>query len=401
MNQRDYIARILGRYGRVGAALLGILDAVPPWAPVILWVVGIYPLAYIFGPSRLGPGLSVYVVQPALWLSLAMISYLGWRFALRDRPRTATNLVLTGFLVGAFHLALWLLAGLAFGFGESTYGHSFKVVTGNLLYVGSILLAVELSRAVVVVGMSTRPGVALLVASSLFTLVGLPMGRWQLPSDSVQLARMAGEVLLPGFAENLLASYLALLGGPLPALAYRAVPELFELLSPILPKLPWTVSALVGTLGPGLGLWAVHSSALEAGDERQGSRAAWPVVSIAAVVLLWFNVGLLGVQPTLISGKSMEPAMTTGDIAVVRETPPEEIQVGDVIRFHHEGIHVVHRVVQVETVQDDRLFVTRGDANEELDPPVTEDRVEGVVVLTIPKIGWLGIGVRYLVGQLL
>ncbi len=401
MSHRDDIAQRFRRWGRPGAALLGILDATPPWAPIVLWVMGIYPLAYIFGPSRLGPGLSVYVVQPALWLSLATVGYLGWRFAVRGRPRTTTNLVLTGLLVGSFHLALWLLAGLAFGFGESTYGHSFKVVAGNLLYAGSILLAVELSRAVVVVSMSARPGVGLLVASSLFTLVGLPMGRWPPPGDSLQLARMGGELILPGFAENLLASYLALLGGPVPALAYRAVLELFELLSPILPKLPWTVSALVGTLGPGLGLWAVHSSVVEAGEERHGSQAAWPVVGIAAVVLLWFNVGLLGVQPTLISGKSMEPAMTTGDIAVVREAPPEEIQVGDVIRFNHEGIYVVHRVVQVETIQNGRIFITRGDANEELDPPVPQDRVEGVVILTIPKVGWLGIGVRYLVGQLL
>jgi signal peptidase len=366
---------------RVDALVRQVLMIVPPWALVGGWALAVYLWVNVAHAALLSPELSVYLVQPLLWLSLGAVSLFGWRVALVERPRPTPRLVLTGALVGAFHVALLVLAGLAFGFGSSPYGHSFLVLLGNAIYTGSMLLSVEMARAFLVVGMGRRPTLAIVSASLLFTLINVPLARWAGVSDLGTFGRLAGEILLPGFPRT--PHFPPGVLGSCP-LMYRGVLHAFEWLSPVLPRLPWAATAFVGTLGPVLGLILTHRTFQVRGSgERRSLGLALPILGLAAVALLWFNVGLFGVQPTVVSGVSMEPAMKAGDLAIVREVPAAEIEVGDVVRFRHEGVHVVHRVVETETDGGSSLQGT----GRRPGSPLSEDR-SGVVVLVAPK--WVG-----------
>jgi len=72
--------------------------------------------------------------------------------------------------------------------------------------------------------------------------------------------------------------------------------------------------------------------------------------------------------------------------------------VGDVIRFRQNGIDVIHRVVEVQGSGPGLVFTTRGDNNNTDDGPVSLDRYLGKVILTVPKIGWVGILFRQALG---
>jgi signal peptidase len=92
----------------------------------------------------------------------------------------------------------------------------------------------------------------------------------------------------------------------------------------------------------------------------------------------------------VISG-SMEPAIRTGSIVIVRPTHTEAIQTGDVIMFFSPDRKslTTHRVVGVESDSGLR-FITRGDANKNADMNAVEPgQVVGTVVHTIPYIGLL------------
>ena len=341
---------------------------------------------------------SYFAVQPLLWLSLAMVAFGAWFLGLRYRPNASPQLLFTGLLLGLFQVASLLLAGLAFGFGLSPFAHSFVGVIGNLLHIGCALLALELSRTVLVAGLTDRPILAVLVTSLFLTWLRVPETRWIVASETGAMGPFLGEMLLPYIAEDLLASTLALVGGPLPALLYRGPAQAFHWLFPILPNLPWTATAFVGTLAPALGLVMLQAGRWSSSDEPgRDSGGAWPFIGAAVVALLWFNVGLFGVRPSLVSGASMEPALETGDVAVVRPVPPYEIQVGDIVQFQHEGVHVIHRVVEVQHAPEGLRFVTKGDANNQLDPPLPAERIDGEVVFVIRKVGWISIGVRQVV----
>ena len=179
----------------------------------------------------------------------------------------------------------------------------------------------------------------------------------------------------------------------------------FEWLSPILPNVSWYVTAVLGTLIPAFGLLFFYNQTVDDNirerDTPRGkgqSPIAWAVVLVISLALLGFNSGLFGVQPSLIASGSMTPAMLVGDVAVTRRVPAEEIEVGDVIRYRDGSFSTLHRVVEIQTGAGEITFITRGDTNDRSDPPVPARDLEGKVILTVPKIGWVSIGVRELIG---
>lgn len=386
-------------------SLAEIQAALVPWAPVAGWLLIVHFMVYRAEADPFPHWLLMHVFYPLLWGSAGVIGWLGWRYGVEPKPRLGWVLPVLAALIGAYQVAQFVIAGLFFGFGHSPYDHRPWVVLGNLVYITAILVGVEISRACLVGSIGRRrPTLALVLVSLFLTFIGLPPGRLSSITGVPSLLRVGGETLMPAFGENLLASLLALVGGPIPAIAYRALPKAFEWLSPILPDLPWLVTSFLGTMAPALGLLLTQSAVrpLARRETRRSHRRAslspgWALVGAASVGMLWFNTGLLGIQPTLVTGVSMLPAMRTGDIAITREVPTESIQVGDVVRFREQGVYVIHRVIEVQRDGGEIVFITQGDANNVADPPVPASRLEGKVVLVLPKLGWLGIGLRKII----
>ncbi len=377
------------------------------WLLVPAWAVGIFLIINYVLPGGLSASANIYVVQPILWLSLAAVVLLLARYVSRVELPFSGFLVAVAALAGVFHLALLVLAGVMLGFGNSPYGHTPWIMAQNCLYVGSALIGVELSRAYIVAVVGKRSTfLALVSASLLFTVIAIPMAKFTTVGGLEDGAELAGGTVLPTASENLLASFLALVGGPVASIAYRGVLEAFEWFSPILPDLTWMTTALVGTLAPAAGLLIVRGlSAPEAGEESEAeagpapSLAPWMIAAFAAVALLWFNTGMLGVNPHVISGHSMQPEFDLGDMVITRDVSPASIEEGDVIWFRQDGINVIHRVMEVRSERGETLFITQGDNNNAPDhQPVAANQVEGKVILVVPKIGWLSIGIRNLIG---
>lgn len=110
------------------------------------------------------------------------------------------------------------------------------------------------------------------------------------------------------------------------------------------------------------------------------------VIVLVAVAL--FALHLDGVQFFTVESGSMEPAYPVDSLVFVRETPPEQIQEGDVVTYvmNAQGTLVTHRVVRVDTQEE--TFITKGDANTSQDPnPVLWGNVVGKVIFSLPKFG--------------
>jgi signal peptidase len=376
------------------------------WDWYWLGLVGCFGLAYAVAnlvlPKVLDGDLNIYLAQPALWTAVAAVGIVGWRFGPERKPRTSRTVVAMGLLLGCFHVAAFVLSGLVFGFGRSPYGHQLLVLLGNLLYAGSALLAIEVGRGYLVAAFSRGNHVLAVATTALFfALINLPFAKFTSIGDAQGFFRLQGETVLPAVSESLLASFLAFLAGPLASLMYRGALVAFEWLSPALPSLPWTVTAFLGTMVPAFSLIVLRNQLMPALPHPTPSRAErdristpWILVAATAVGLLWFNAGLLGYQPTLVSGVSMEPALQLGDIVVTREVEPEDIAVGDIVRYQQGGSYIIHRVIEIERTEASVYFLTQGDANNVADPPLAASALRGKVIATVPKLGWVSIAVR-------
>lgn len=344
-----------------------------------------------------------YVIQPVLWgfLIWAILSLPGYRSA--GGLRIRTTIIRLALVVGIFQVVLYVIGGLFSSFGESPYSFTPTGILTNLLYVGSMLVAMELSRAWLINHLG-RKHTLLVVAlvSVLFTLLSIPLAR--ITGLKAELASISyiNSTMLPLLAENMLASFLALMGGAVAAIAYRGLLLVFWWFIPILPNLPWAFKGLIGVVVPIVGLVVANTLRISRLGHRrvrranEGSLAGWIITTIVAVLIIWFAVGLFPVQPTTIIGGSMRPTLDVGDVVIVVKAPADTIEPGDIIQFREpDGTATVHRVVEVQETEDNPVFVTQGDANSAPDPePVLADNVIGKVLFSIPNIGWPAIVIK-------
>lgn len=377
---------------------------------VAVWAVSIYLLVNFFLPGRIDANRFLYVYQPILWVSLAFLAWLGWRFGLAERPKPALALGFTAFLLALSQIAALAIAGLLLGFGYSPYNHELNAVLRNMLYLVTLLVGLEMLRAYLITRYKGSHSWISFVLVSLFLsilrIAPATFGQLDTLQSSMQTI---GERLLPTLAQNLLATLLAMLGGPLASLIYLGTLQLFEWLSPVLPNPGWFVTAFIGTVIPAYGMVIVYNQFIAESEEQEqveleqegqakvretGEFTSWALVALFTLVLVGFSTGLFGVDPSLIGSGSMVPVLRVGDIVVAREVPIETVRIGDVITFYQDGITIVHRVIDIQNDGGKIIFTTKGDANDSADPPVLEEFYKGKVIFAIPKIGWISIYVR-------
>ncbi len=111
---------------------------------------------------------------------------------------------------------------------------------------------------------------------------------------------------------------------------------------------------------------------------------AWLAGALVLGWLLWPS-SLGGCTTlTIVSGESMEPTYSTGDLVVSRCGP---VEVGDIVVYNPPdvgGARVIHRIVGGDTGG----WVLQGDNNSFLDPWEPEqDRILGSAVLHLPQVG--------------
>ncbi|MBH0130594.1 signal peptidase I [Salinibacterium sp. NK8237] len=106
------------------------------------------------------------------------------------------------------------------------------------------------------------------------------------------------------------------------------------------------------------------------------------LVVIAAV----FNITLI-----MFATGSMSPTIPAGSLAVVKQIPASEVQVGDIVTVDRvDALPITHRVTSVSAAADNdaRSITMRGDANELADPApyiVTSARI---VLFSVPQLAY-------------
>lgn len=111
--------------------------------------------------------------------------------------------------------------------------------------------------------------------------------------------------------------------------------------------------------------------------------SAGGVICIALVILSSvFNISLI-----MFKTGSMSPTIPTGSLALVREIPASEVQIGDVVTVDRAGeLPVTHRVTSLSGGGETRVITMRGDANPVEDPaPYTISQVR-IVLASVPHL---------------
>jgi signal peptidase len=199
----------------------------------------------------------------------------------------------------------------------------------------------------------------------------------------------------------LLATYLALLGGPLPAFIQRFIYGAYFIIVPRVADLSVVETAVVGLIGAMVplaiiyGIYTEEDAEVEEVEEPLTGWRRWfrldivgPIVIIALLAGLFSEA--FGFRPHNLTGISMEPAYTRGDVLFTRDVSPGSIEVGDVVWFEEGQLEVIHRVIAIEGDGGELVIIARGDNNNVEDDPVPASSIKGRVVFSVPWVGNIG-----------
>jgi len=135
----------------------------------------------------------------------------------------------------------------------------------------------------------------------------------------------------------------------------------------------------------------------------------WLATIVLVVVILVcvaiFVAPRFGWHLDIVYGGSMEPAIKTGSLVVIKPVQPQDVEVDGIITYRsatESGMVITHRVIEVMHNEGSPVFRTKGDANESPDiNPVAADELVGKLAFDIPYLGYLAPLLRTRLGMIL
>ncbi len=340
------------------------------------------------------------IIKPILWLSLAGIVWVLPRVRSRAPLKLRESLYWWAFTFAVIYIIVSVIAGLIDGFGRSPYDHSLKGILVNITVVGTMLVGREAVRSYSVNSLTKYENFMIFIPIAfLMTVSNYKIGKFIELKSIKDIVIFVAQLMIPEFLQNLMATYLAFLGGWFPALIYMGIIYGFHWFSPILPNLQWITAALVGIMCTFFSLTAMQGIYLKEArlvkntEKDKEDLAGWIVTTLLSIGIIWFSVGVFPIYPSVIATGSMEPMIKPGDVILVEKMLKvedlEQLKEGDVIQFDSDNILISHRIIKILEEDGVKVYRTKGDNNSVPDgDPVKPGQIRGKIVQVVPKIGW-------------
>lgn len=306
--------------------------------------------------------------------------------------RTREILLLAG-VFGVLFVALTELTGAFLGFYKNPYFVNAKTLLTAVLPISLLIVGSELVRARLVTQKSHVASVAAFVACVAAEV--LAFGSLSGLTTLNRFMDLLGMTLLPAVTGGVLYHYVAKRYGAAPNIVYRVLTTLYIYFIPNTTALSEALVACAKILLP-IGILVLLIALYEKQQKSPRGRGSKLISHIVTLVLLLVTVAtamLVSCQfrfgALVIATDSMTGEINKGDMIIYERYDGEPLAVGEVIVFQRNSIKVVHRVIEVNCVEGEYRYVTKGDANDVQDAGyVTEKDIVGKTDVKLAGIGF-------------
>lgn len=340
-----------------------------------------------------------YVIKPILWLILLTIVYLFYpkRNASFNFRRKA---IIEYSLIAALTFVVFYYSlGLIVGFQHSAYDRSVTGIIKNIWMIFAFLIPREIIRDIFIKGTYKKNRkLIFILLTIIMSLTEIGYSNYLNSTSSIAgLIEVSIKTFLPSLGVNTFLTYLCYKEGYTSSLVYLLVIKLISIVIPIFPNEIFFLNIILEFLIP-----AFTYVKIEDFFERYRITTFEKDTSIISkiclvgfmVILLMYTTRLLPLMPTVILSNSMYPQIERGDM-IISKKEYKEIKINDIIEYKQGNIYVIHRVVNILNTNNGKLYITKGDNNKYKDSLyVREEQITGVIVATIPKIGYPTIWMR-------
>lgn len=108
------------------------------------------------------------------------------------------------------------------------------------------------------------------------------------------------------------------------------------------------------------------------------------VLSIIIInIFSMFHISIFGLRLFRVGTGSMVPYLNINDYIIIKKS--NNYEVGDVVTYKVDDLYITHRIVSIS----ENGVVTKGDANNIVDPVVEKNNIVGKVILRLGFVGFI------------
>lgn len=365
---------------------------------VISVIVMAVLLIVLFLPVGVVRPLAAVLLVPA---AVAACLFIKKRVAL---SLTSGTVLLLMIVIGTLYVMGYYVSGLFVGFTKTGYGLHDYIILSYTLPIGIIIVCTELIRYVLCAQkIRSATFFAYFICLLGDLVIQSPLSGVTIYSNFIDLLGLA---LFPGLLFNALYNYLSLRYGWKPILVFRLLTTWVFYLIPYGSAISDSLLAFINILLP-IGIYCFIDFLFEKKRRyarKKQSRFSRTTSYILTVVTL---VGMLGIVMLIsnhfyygayvIATESMTGELNKGDVAISTRYEGQLIKEGQVIAFKKSKAVIIHRVVDIQVINGTTRYITKGDANEDIDSGyVVNSQIVALVDLKVPFLGYPTIWMRNL-----
>lgn len=201
--------------------------------------------------------------------------------------------------------------------------------------------------------------------------------------------------LVQSISKNIFLNEISKKYGYSPCMCYRIIMDCYFYIIPIVPIINNFIKAVIMLVFPYI-LYITITKLTEKKKIKEqikkrktnyiGSTLLLiPIIVLVMLVSCAFQYGMLAV-----GSRSMTGTINKGDAIIYKKIKKEDqVKKNQVIVFKKNNVMIIHRVVDIFSLDDEKVYQTKGDANKEKDDwLVKQEEIVGVVNKKVLWIAW-------------
>ena len=314
----------------------------------------------------------------------------------KDKHRYTKNVIIEIFIILLMFLIIFYLCGLIVGFVKNNSYLNFYGLSNIIIPVFITIILKEVLRYEIL--MKACDNKLLIILSCILFIIFDLFNSFSLNdfSSKYNIFLFISLNLIPAISNNVVCTYLSIKSGYKPLIFYQIIIQLYSYILPIIPDVSEYILSLIGLLLPIIIGRKIYNDFRVENDEyigRNYKKKDYLILgfsSFIVIFLVYFCSGYFKYHVIAIASGSMHPYLNKGDLVVIEKINKDsKLKKGMIIAYKYNGVTIIHRINRVVKINNEDIFYTKGDSNNEEDKyKVKKSMISGIVKGNIDYVGW-------------
>lgn len=331
------------------------------------------------------------IINYLFWSLVTIICIIEFRKEYkRDKLKTIIFKDILIFIL--LYVIIYYSLGIIIGFKRSPLNFELYSIIINIMKYVSLRAFIEIVKYYLIKENNSKTSVILITI--LFIIINIDINHLlKISEDKIVLFKYISSTIIPTCMYGIIGTYLMKYTDLKTNLLLQLTPLVLTYTIKISPNLDWYFYGMFHIVFLSI-IYLFIKYEIDKKEETK-KEAKESIVSLIPIiviftVLILFVLGAFKYVPLGVMSNSMKPLFERGDTVIYEKIKNKDtIKENDIICYNLDGIKVMHRVVKIEEINNEKYYTTKGDNLITKDPlKVTQKQIIGKIKFTIPRIGY-------------